>query len=82
MKTISQRELRNDSAEVMRRVEQGQTCTVTRRGVPIARLSPITEESDLRCLQPARRRVAYSGMARIATATPSEEIVAEIRDDR
>lgn len=82
MKTINQRELRNDSAEVMRRVEQGQTYTVTRRGVPIARLSPITEESDLRCLQPARRRVAYSETTRVVTATPSEEIMAQMRDDR
>lgn len=82
MTMINQRQLRNDSAEVMRRVEQGQTYTVTRRGVPVARLSPITGESELRCLQPARRRVVYSEATRVATAKPSEEIVAEIRDER
>ena len=53
MKTISQRELRNDNAQIMRGVEQGETYTVTRRGVPVARLSPIIEHSDLRCVRPA-----------------------------
>jgi len=37
---ISQRELRNDNAEVMRRLESGETFTVTRRGIPIADLVP------------------------------------------
>ena len=37
---ISQRELRNDSAAVLRRVEAGEAVTVTRRGVPVADLVP------------------------------------------
>jgi prevent-host-death family protein len=38
--TISQRELRNDSGAIMRRVEQGERFTVTRNGVPVADLVP------------------------------------------
>jgi prevent-host-death family protein len=38
--TISQRELRNDSGEIMRRVEHGESFVVTRNGVPIADLVP------------------------------------------
>jgi prevent-host-death family protein len=38
--TISQRELRNDNAEIMRRVEAGESFTVTRNGKPIADLVP------------------------------------------
>jgi prevent-host-death family protein len=38
--TISQRELRNDSGVIMRRVEQGETFTVTRNGRPVADLVP------------------------------------------
>ena len=38
--TISQRELRNDSGEIMRRVEQGERFTVTRNGSPVADLVP------------------------------------------
>jgi prevent-host-death family protein len=37
---ISQRELRNDNAEIMRRVEAGESFTVTRNGKPIADLIP------------------------------------------
>ena len=38
--TISQRELRNDSGAIMRRVEHGESFVVTRNGVPIADLVP------------------------------------------
>ena len=37
---VSQRQLRNDSGAIMRRVEQGECFTVTRNGVAIADLVP------------------------------------------
>lgn len=37
---IGQRELRNDNAEIMRRVEAGERFTVTRNGRPVADLIP------------------------------------------
>ncbi|MGH3862241.1 type II toxin-antitoxin system Phd/YefM family antitoxin [Actinokineospora sp.] len=37
---IGQRELRNDNAEIMRRVESGESFTVTRNGKPVADLVP------------------------------------------
>jgi prevent-host-death family protein len=40
-KTITQRELRNDSAAVLREVQAGQTIIATRNGVPVAELRPI-----------------------------------------
>jgi prevent-host-death family protein len=46
MKTISQRELRNESAAVMRKVQQGESFRVTSRGAPVAVLSPVSEESE------------------------------------
>ncbi|WP_336853528.1 type II toxin-antitoxin system prevent-host-death family antitoxin [Sinomonas albida] len=82
MKTISQRELRNDNAEVMRGVEQGETYTVTRRGVPIATVSPITETSDLRCLRPARRRPVYSQQERVRGSAPTKAILDDLRGER
>lgn len=36
--TITQRQLRNDNAEIMRRVEAGESFVVTRNGKPIADL--------------------------------------------
>ena len=38
---ITQRELRNESAAVLREVQAGQTLIVTRNGVPVAELRPI-----------------------------------------
>ncbi|GBD31699.1 MAG: hypothetical protein KatS3mg081_1440 [Gemmatimonadales bacterium] len=40
-KAITQRELRNDSAAVLREVQRGRTFVVTRNGVPVAELRPI-----------------------------------------
>lgn len=40
-RTITQRELRNESAAVLRDVQAGQTIIVTRNGVPVAELRPI-----------------------------------------
>jgi prevent-host-death family protein len=38
---ITQRELRNDSGEIMRRLDQGETFIVTRNGVPVGELAPM-----------------------------------------
>lgn len=38
---ITQRELRNDSGEIMRAVERGESFTITRNGTPIGRLIPL-----------------------------------------
>jgi prevent-host-death family protein len=47
--TIGQRELRNDSGAIMRRVEQGESFTVTRNGKPVADLVPhARDEQDAR----------------------------------
>ena len=40
-RTISQRELRNNSAAILREVQAGRTLIITRNGTPIAELRPI-----------------------------------------
>lgn len=82
MKTISQRELRNDNAQVMRGVEEGESYTVTRRGVPVARLVPLTEESDLRCDRPAKTRPSYTSLVRVRSRASTEELLDDLRGDR
>lgn len=47
MTEVASRELRNDTAGVLRRVQAGEDITVTLNGKPVARLSPV---------QPSRRR--------------------------
>lgn len=82
MKTINQRQLRNDSAEVMRSVDRGETFTVTRRGVPIAVLSPIGADLGLRCARPARKRPTYSVADLIVSSVPTEVLLDGLRDNR
>jgi prevent-host-death family protein len=39
-RTISQRELRNDSGEIMRALDRGEEFIITRNGVPVGELRP------------------------------------------
>jgi prevent-host-death family protein len=82
VKTISQRELRNDNAKVMRGVEEGETYTVTRRGVPVALLVPLPSAADLRCDRPAKRRPEYATQSRVCTKAPTSELLTDLRGDR
>ena len=45
---ISQRELRNDSGEIMRRLDEGETFVVTRNGVPVGELAPLRRHRFVR----------------------------------
>lgn len=38
---ITQRELRNDSGEIMRALERGRSFVITRNGTPVGRLIPL-----------------------------------------
>jgi len=40
-RTITQRELRNDSGEIMRALDRGEDFIVTRQGVPVGELRPV-----------------------------------------
>lgn len=38
---ITQRELRNDSGEIMRKLDDGESFVVTRNGAPVGELTPL-----------------------------------------
>lgn len=38
---VTQRQLRNESGEIMRQLDRGETFVVTRNGVPVGELSPL-----------------------------------------
>jgi len=38
---ITQRELRNESGEIMRQLDKGESFVVTRNGVPVGELTPL-----------------------------------------
>ncbi|MGI8576961.1 MAG: type II toxin-antitoxin system Phd/YefM family antitoxin [Nocardioidaceae bacterium] len=82
MRTISHRELRNDSSAVLREVQSGESITVTNRGQPVAVLVPVGTASDLRCVRPAKQRPSFSGIGRHMIAEPSAATLTELRDER
>lgn len=51
--TIAQRELRNNNAQVVDAVAQGETFVVTRNGVPVAELRPFRPATRRRFLMRA-----------------------------
>jgi prevent-host-death family protein len=60
MRTITQRELRNDSGAILREVQAGQVVIISRNGVPVAELRPL----------PPRRFVTRAVIADAARRAP------------
>jgi prevent-host-death family protein len=48
VRQISQRELRNQSGQIMRALEAGESFVVTRDGAPVAELIPLRRRHDAR----------------------------------
>jgi antitoxin (DNA-binding transcriptional repressor) of toxin-antitoxin stability system len=48
MRQISQRELRNESGQIMRALEAGESFIVTRGGAPVGELVPLRRRRDAR----------------------------------
>jgi prevent-host-death family protein len=62
LREITQRELRNDSGEIMRALDRGESFLVTRNGVPVGELIPLRR----RRFVPAEVVVgAFAGASRI-----------------
>ena len=81
MKTISQRELRNDSGQVMREVESGASFRVTSRGRPIAALVPLDGSgADPLTLREGTQRMEFPLGVRADVST--DDVLAELRGTR
>ena len=65
--TIGQRQLRNDNAEIMRRVEGGESFVVTRNGKPVAQLGPLSRE-------PVRRRITLGELKELWADLPPVDV--------
>lgn len=81
MKTISQRELRNDSGEIMRGLERGESYRVTRRGVPVGVLTPATSDvlEDLTLRSGGGPMTFPAGVHR---AEKTDDVLADLRSER
>jgi prevent-host-death family protein len=69
-RAITQRELRNESGEIMRGLDRGEEYLITRNGVPVGELRPI-----------ARRRFVAAEVLITAFAGAPLVDVARLRDD-
>lgn len=64
-------------------VEQGESYTVTRRGVPVARIVPLTgDDSGLRPIKLATARFTVGGLRRVTSATATSDVLADLRVER
>ncbi|RSN17307.1 PhdYeFM domain-containing protein [Streptomyces sp. WAC 05977] len=70
MKVITQREFRNNSAAVMDAVEAGETYHVTRNGVEVAELRPLSRRRRLSAEELVQR---HRGLPRVEAAQMREE---------
>lgn len=61
---ITQRELRNESGQIMRALDRGETFVVTRNGVPVGELTPLRQ----------RRFVAAEAAVAVFGGAPAVEL--------
>lgn len=87
METITHREMRNQSSDVLRRVEAGETLVVSNHGHPVAVIGPVPANtiSDLigrGQARPARKPVSsLAGIRRRTARKSSAEILRDVRGD-
>lgn len=85
--TISHREMRNNSAEVLRRVEAGETITVTNHGRAVARLSPVRkavleeliEKGQVRPASTSAQSLRDIPRVKLPKGVATADIIADVR---
>ena len=83
VETVSHRELRNRSGEVLRAVEAGESFTITNGGRVVARLVPADESvADLRLSRPAREAGGFGELTRHSIKGSVQEALEDLRGDR
>lgn len=88
LERISHRELRNNSAQILRRVAAGESFEVTNHGEVVAVLTPPQAKELDRLRAAGRTRPATSSWSepwaapRVALPVPSSEVLADLRGDR
>lgn len=83
MATITHRELRNNSADVLRRVVAGEAMEVTNRGVVVAHLTPVAAPIlPFPVSRPARRRGGWSALPQVTLGETVRQIIDDERGDR
>ncbi|MGO2682632.1 MAG: type II toxin-antitoxin system Phd/YefM family antitoxin [Microbacterium sp.] len=87
MSTISHREMRNNSADVLRRVEAGETFVITNHGRPVAQIEPVKNSVIEDLTGRGQIRPALHGpealrglvRAKLPDGVTSADIIADVR---
>lgn len=83
MERIPHRELRNNSAEILRRVARGESFEITNHGEVVAVIEPPQARLALEIVKPATRRGGWRDLKPVKREGPStQEILDELREDR
>jgi prevent-host-death family protein len=85
VRTITQRQLRNDNAGVIRAVESGESFQVTKNGRIVAVLRPASSSEASPALplgRPAKKRFKYTAFPRVQGNVPTQTILDELREER
>ena len=77
-KEISQRQLRNDSGEIMRALDDGESFVVTRNGVAVGELRPLGRR---RFVSRAQLMAAFAGSPAIDAARFRRDVDAFVDQD-
>lgn len=81
MKTVSQRELRNDSGEIMRGLTRGESYRVTSRGEQVGVLLPATRSAvDELTLREGTQEMTFPEGVRVTERT--DDVLADLRGTR
>lgn len=82
MDSVSQREMRNNSGELLRRVAEGESVLVTNNGVPAAVLVPVATAPRDRLAAAGRLRVgAGLDLSRLPAPAPGRVPTEQLLDD-
>jgi prevent-host-death family protein len=87
MERIAHRELRNNSADILRRVAAGESFEITNHGEVVAVLTPPSESVtwNLRIVKPAVRKGGWADLkpAELPAESPTlSQTLDELREDR
>ena len=82
MESVSQREMRNKSGELLRRVAAGESVLVTNNGVPAAVLVPVGADARSRLVATGRLRVgAGLDLTALPTRVRAPRLTADLLEE-
>lgn len=84
MERIPHRELRNNSAAILRRVAAGESFEITNHGEVVAILrQPVADDLwYAEMARPATRSRGWNDIERVRARRPMQEVLDELREDR